>query len=94
MAPDVSVLLVFVEEDGWADAAAFVVDPKSPSDFRDSPARESEVIVPADSSFGLFCDSGSLVTYELLAGDWGFGGMLVLPWFLMKTWLLGVGFFE
>ena len=53
VAPEMSVLFVVVELDGWADAAALLPLPKSPPWERDSPARESEVTTPAPSTFVL-----------------------------------------
>jgi hypothetical protein len=70
VALDVSVLFVFVDAEGCFEAAALGLPaPKSPSFFRDSAARESEVTVPVPSWMGLRVDSGSVVTYRVtLAG--------------------------
>lgn len=62
MALLVSVVLVVVDDEGWAEAAAPVVEPKLPPDWRDSPARLSDVTVPAPSLTGLVKRSGSEVT--------------------------------
>jgi hypothetical protein len=49
VAPEVSVLFVVVEAEGWRDAAAWGL-PKEPPDCKDSAARESEVMVPGFST--------------------------------------------
>jgi hypothetical protein len=47
VAPDVSVLFVFVDLEGCFEAVALGLPaPKEPPLFWDSPARESEVMVP------------------------------------------------
>jgi len=64
VALEVSSLLVFVERDGCLDTAALGLPaPNSPSCFRDSAARESEVTVPTPSWMGLRIPSGSVVTF-------------------------------
>lgn len=63
VAPEVSVLLVVVELEGCEEAAAWLPAPNEPPTFNDSPARESDVTVPAFSTLGLLIPSLVLVTY-------------------------------
>jgi hypothetical protein len=63
VAPDVSVLFVFVDLDGWFDAAALGLPlPKEPSPLRDSAVRESDVTTPTPSLMEAFLEAGSEVT--------------------------------
>lgn len=58
-------MFVVEEAEGWEDAAAWLpLPPKEPLLDRDSAARESEVMVPADSTLGCDVPWGSLVTCE------------------------------
>lgn len=58
-------MFVVEEAEGWEDAAAWLPSPpKEPLLESDSAARESEVMVPADSTLGCDVPWGSLVTCE------------------------------
>ena len=57
-----SVVFVVVEDEGCDEAASWP-EPKLPPELMDSPARESEVMVPAFSTLGLLIPWGSLVTW-------------------------------